>query len=145
MYQARTARLQDNRTFAKVREVGKRKGRPRFGLPTEGIDVLIDDADHFLTSQLANLELWFPKVRPGGLYIIEDVYVGRFPWKGQGPDDIVPTNNTRCGNECFFTQRPADHPFLSNQPPAMRELLAGRNWFFSITGTHRGGGGSPRL
>ena len=66
------------------------------------------------------------------------------PWRhrGETDEDRIPHNNTNCGTQCFFPQRPADHPFLrpATQPRAMREALAGRQWFFSITGTHAGGG-----
>lgn len=37
-------------------------------------DVIIDDGDHSPASQLATLANLWPHVKPGGLYVIEDVY-----------------------------------------------------------------------
>ena len=99
---------------------------------------------HSLPAQATLFEQWFPRLRDGGLYVIEDIFVTPVPWRHKGNTDAdrIPHNNTNCGKLCFFPQRPADHPFLrpATQPPAMREALAGRQWFFSITGTHAGGG-----
>ncbi len=36
------------------------------------IDLAIDDASHFYDQTKASFKVAFPKVRPGGLYIIED-------------------------------------------------------------------------
>ena len=40
------------------------------------IDVIIDDGDHVDQSQLATLRNFWPLLRDGGLYIIEDIYPG---------------------------------------------------------------------
>lgn len=45
--------------FHALRELG-RGGRA--GLPTHDIDVLIDDADHFKSTQIANFRMWFPRL-----------------------------------------------------------------------------------
>lgn len=37
------------------------------------IDVIIDDGSHKLEEQLKSFEVLFPKLNPGGLYIIEDI------------------------------------------------------------------------
>jgi len=39
-----------------------------------GLDVLIDDASHLQRNQQANLGRLFPFVRPGGLYVVEDMH-----------------------------------------------------------------------
>jgi hypothetical protein len=46
----------------------------------EPIDVVIDDASHLYRQTRASFELLFPRVRPGGLYIIEDW--AWFHWRG---------------------------------------------------------------
>ena len=51
-------------------------------LPTEGIDIFIDDADHFKSTQLSMFEVWFPRVRDGGVYIIEDIFTTPTRWPG---------------------------------------------------------------
>jgi hypothetical protein len=39
---------------------------------SEPIDLVIDDASHRLAETTASFELLFPRLRPGGMYIIED-------------------------------------------------------------------------
>ena len=39
----------------------------------ESFDIIVDDGDHSLATQLKTLEVYGKKVRPGGLYIIEDI------------------------------------------------------------------------
>jgi len=38
----------------------------------QSLDLVIDDASHVLTPTIATFEMLFPKLRPGGLFIIED-------------------------------------------------------------------------
>lgn len=37
-----------------------------------GLDLVVDDASHMLSETLSSFEQFFPLLRPGGLYIIED-------------------------------------------------------------------------
>ena len=46
-----------------------------FGLYPDSIDILIEDASHAFGQQVALLKKCFPLVKPGGYYIIEDVYL----------------------------------------------------------------------
>lgn len=41
-------------------------------LPGGGIDLVIDDASHILGPTRTSFEVLFPRLRPGGLYVIED-------------------------------------------------------------------------
>ena len=52
------------------------------------VDVVIDDATHASPHQQAAFRAFFPKLRPGGLYIIEDL---RWQPPGIEPDDAVKT------------------------------------------------------
>lgn len=126
--------------FEELRELG----RSGVGLPTKDIDVLIDDADHFKSTQINNFQLWFPRLRDGGIYIIEDIFMTPVPWPGwNAPDNLVPSTNDKngpCKPHCYYPQRPAEHWLLSQQPPEMRRALENRSWFITITGTHAGGG-----
>ena len=64
------------------------------------------------------------------------------PWGGWNkPENLVPHNNTNCGRRCYLVQRPSDHPFLSQPPPALARVLEGRDWFFTITGSRPAQGG----
>jgi predicted O-methyltransferase YrrM len=49
------------------------------------IDLVVDDASHFYDQTKASFEIAFPKVRPGGLYIIED-WTWSFHASYQGAD-----------------------------------------------------------
>jgi len=40
-----------------------------------GFDVIIDDASHISKLSIRSFEILFPHVKPGGLYIIEDLHV----------------------------------------------------------------------
>ena len=68
-------------TFAQPREIGRTGvGLPQqvshtyctwlqlshVGFPLQEIDVVVDDADHFKSTQLHNLDIWFPRLRSGG-------------------------------------------------------------------------------
>ena len=117
-------------------------------LPTQ-VDLIIDDGSHRLRDQEATLLTLWERVRPGGFYIIEDLLVGALPWDASHARQ-VPTNNTQCGNECFFPQRIADHPLLHDRfellhrPTRLTDdvdaLMHDNDWFWVVTGVHKGGG-----
>ena len=135
------------------------------GLPIpDEVDVIIDDASHALAHQLVALEALWPKLRDGGFYIVEDLTIGALPWMrgAEGEDQVrrAPTNNTNCGHECHYVQRPSEHPFLkrliptladqsagnaalslgAHLPRAIERILDENAWFYTITGAHVGGG-----
>lgn len=37
-------------------------------------DIILDDGSHYLNDQIRAAQLWYDSVKPGGLYIIEDVW-----------------------------------------------------------------------
>lgn len=37
------------------------------------LDIVIDDGSHRIDDQLASFEILWPKIKPGGLYVIEDI------------------------------------------------------------------------
>lgn len=39
-----------------------------------GADIVIDDASHFSSKTIASFHTWWPHVRPGGLYVVEDTH-----------------------------------------------------------------------
>lgn len=45
----------------------------RFKAEVEGIDILVDDGGHIAYQQIATFEEMFPHLRPGGVYLCEDV------------------------------------------------------------------------
>lgn len=78
------------------------------------LEVIIDDASHALAHQLVALEALWPRLAPGGYYIVEDLTIGSLPWMkgaaGADQEARAPSNNTRqspqgsCGHECFYLQ-----------------------------------------
>lgn len=64
------------------------------------LDLVIDDASHFLDETRASFEVLFPRLRPGGVYIIED-----WSW-AHGPMDL-----------------PDDTPAFSPEREALTKLL----------------------
>ena len=54
-----------------------------------GFDVVIDDASHYLPSQLASFEIFYPMLRDGGIYVIEDVVPGNVERFKKLRDDVV--------------------------------------------------------
>jgi hypothetical protein len=120
-------------------------------LPAQ-IDIIIDDGSHrFLDQERTLLVLW-PKLRPGGYYIIEDMLVGALPWDAAHARQVPSNNSGSCGHECFFPQRIAEHPFMFDRfnynadSPSLRlkaetrEMLRKHDWFWVVTGQHKGGG-----
>jgi hypothetical protein len=49
------------------------------------LDVVVDDASHMYAPSLASFETLFPRLRPGGIYLIEDWAWAHHP-RFQGPD-----------------------------------------------------------
>tara|TARA_B100000683_G_scaffold200328_2_gene193604 strand:- start:703 stop:1722 length:1020 start_codon:yes stop_codon:yes gene_type:complete len=124
----------------------------RANLP-KSAQLIIDDGSHAMRDQEATLELLWPTLSEGGLYIVEDVFVGALPWRMSHAQD-APTQNSNCGHECFFPQRPAEHPLFVDRfnvggrdvsaRPALRnattKIMQENDWFWVLTGMHQGGG-----
>lgn len=118
-----------------------------------GVDLIIDDGSHRIRDQEATLALLWPHLAPGGLYIIEDIFVGALPWDPFHARD-APTQNSGCNHECYYPQRLSEHPLLYDRfkvggraiasRPALfnstRDVLAQNDWFWTVTGMHQGGG-----
>lgn len=119
----------------------------------ESFDLVIDDASHLWTQQVKSFYRWWPRLKEGGLYVIEDMlmwqqeHVAMF---GGSRRDVIPNENKNCdaptqehpAGECFFPQRPADHPLLDpkKMPSEFRDLIESKSWYWTITGVRQGGG-----
>ena len=135
-------------------DASNREQLERVQVPEE-LDIIIDDGSHKFKDQEATLHTLWPRLKPGGFYIVEDMLVGALPWSAEHAEQ-VPTANSECGHECFFPQRLAEHPFLFDRfghmkagsaarrgaalSSASRALLAASDSFWVVTGVHRGGG-----
>ena len=114
----------------------------------DNMDMILDDGSHRFQDQRATLELLWEKLAPGGYYIIEDILVGSLPWD-TSHKFAVPSSNQNCGNECFFPQKPSEHPFMydrfgtlqkeSRLGPIVEDIMNRNDWFWTITGVHKGG------
>jgi hypothetical protein len=60
----------------------------RFGFGFESMDVIIDDGDHYQPSNVLTLGAWWPYLRPGGVYCVEDVATGANHKNRYGGGDI---------------------------------------------------------
>ena len=47
-----------------------RSWKPKFG--KHPLDLVVDDASHLLEPSIASFNLLFPRLRPGGVYVLED-------------------------------------------------------------------------
>ena len=81
---------------------------------------------------------------------MEDLLVGALPWD-EAHKFQVPTSNAGCGRECFFPQKPAEHPLMfdrfaqysknaSRLQNTTTHILRHNDWFWVLTGVHQGGG-----
>ena len=43
------------------------------GWPAPLLDIVVDDASHDPVKTEASFRLWYPRVRPGGVYVVEDI------------------------------------------------------------------------
>ena len=124
----------------------------RVALPPQ-LDIILDDGSHRYLDQQRTLHTLWPRLRPGGFYIVEDMLVGALPWDKEHAKQ-VPSSNADCGLECFFPQRLAEHPFLFDRfghlkgnlrpavplEPRTQDLMRHSDWFWVVTGVHQGGG-----
>jgi len=74
-------------------------------LNTKQFDIILDDGDHYHESQLKTLRNFYPYVKQGGIYIIEDIYPGSLVTTnhnlvkeivGGDPFFFVGINNNQC-------------------------------------------------
>jgi len=57
-----------------IGDQGDRNFWRRFKQEVEGIDIVIDDGGHLLEQQIVTFEELLPHLRPGGVYICEDIH-----------------------------------------------------------------------
>lgn len=126
----------------------------RASLPAESsAQLIVDDGSHRMQDQDVTLGLLWDRLSPGGVYVIEDVFVGALPWSKEH-GNLVPSKNYGCGHECYYPQRLSEHPFMfdrfdvggvetkrhANLSAASRRIFEENDWFWVVTGVHQGGG-----
>lgn len=76
-------------------------------------DIVIDDASHLSSKTIGSFQAWFPLLKPGGIYAVEDVHTSYDPaWGGQHEanenPDLAPAANVRGQTAMQFLKRLAD-------------------------------------
>ena len=54
-----------------------------------GFDIIIDDASHLSSKTIESWKTWWPYLKPGGLYVVEDTHGAYHDWY-YGPDEANP-------------------------------------------------------
>lgn len=114
---------------------------------TEEFDVIIDDADHGLDTQCELLSLSWDRLKNGGTYIIEDLFLGTLPWgpsAGRRRRFLWPrysgfSNSPQRG---YLPKIPQDLSLLnrSELPSSVIGILEDNSHFFVITNVSEDGG-----
>jgi hypothetical protein len=98
------------------------------------MDIIIDDGGHQMMQQKASFWMYFPRVKPGGLYVIEDLHTSYWPSYG-GPNyrgsettmemltDFVDTVN-RHGAEEYPGRRGGAEAPEWDPPPIERDIAS---------------------
>ena len=87
-------------------------------------DVIIDDGCHKHACQIETLNIFWPRLRPGGLYIVEDMW-------------LQPSRENGRRISGFSAHRPERHPLLNHAligNNATRRLLQTNTWAWLVSG-----------
>lgn len=93
----------------------------------EPIDLVVDDASHRLDETRASFDILFPRVRPGGQYVIED-WNWEHVWQARLHEELAkPDSPVRAAFDQHATARPASRSPAPLSTFVM-ELLLARAW-----------------
>ena len=116
-------------------------------VPPQPFDIIIDDGDHVPETQIETLRSHWRNLTDGGLYIIEDLFVGAFPWGGRGSKRTFSLRLPYRGYYGapwfkFLPHQPQDIAFVNRQdlPADICQILDENDHFFPISNVSRGGG-----
>lgn len=83
---------------------------------TGNYDVVIDDASHVSSLTIASFKILWPMLKPGGLYVVEDLHSSYHPWYfGAAEANEDPAMGERAGTAMGFFKRLADEPFYQGK------------------------------
>jgi glycosyltransferase involved in cell wall biosynthesis len=86
-------------------------------------DIIVDDGSHILENQFKTLRNFYPFLKNGGLYVVEDVAHNGLAKQTERIREI-------CGDNAFFAAGPEQNPFVLTKRPAgqpISKLLSGRD------------------
>lgn len=116
-------------------------------LPDVMFDIMIDDSNHVTDTQIKTLLAHWPRLSNGGLYIIEDLFVGTLPWGGEASrmswSFLWPySGQSRSPARPIFPRHPQDIFFLhqKNMPKEVAAILDANEHFFTISSVSTDGG-----
>ena len=99
---------------------------------SHGIDIFIDDGSHFQHDMIITFEYIFPKINPGGLYIIEDIstketLVAGHSWWGKDDEptieDCVEETIIRLKDQGILTNKYLDQDKISSLTDSVDHVL----------------------
>jgi len=83
----------DPRISVVIGDAGEPETARKIGRIAETFDIVIDDGSHLSGDIIRSLALYFPRLKGGGLYIIEDLHCSYWPTFGGGLYDDFSANN----------------------------------------------------
>ena|ERR1700733_2826628 len=92
---------------------------------SEPIDLVIDDASHLYWPSRTSFEIIFPRLREGGLYIIED-------WQWAHIDQPQYQNGTTFGDEPALTNFIFELLMVYGSTPGIFWNIVVRDWFIAV-------------
>tara|TARA_S200000501_G_C20786826_1_gene727588 strand:- start:584 stop:1396 length:813 start_codon:yes stop_codon:yes gene_type:complete len=78
-------KLEDNNIKIYIGSQNDKKFLKEFADSVEDLDIIIDDGGHTMEQQLNSFKILFPKVKDGGVYIVEDIESSYQNMYGGGP------------------------------------------------------------
>ncbi len=78
-------------------------------------DLIIDDGGHTMAQQQVSLAMLFPHVRPGGIYILEDLQTSFSPYIGIARHGVVQSQYSTGIDECHCTSYQLVETFVKQQ------------------------------
>lgn len=116
-------------------------------VPPQRFDIIIDDGDHVPETQIETLRSHWGNLTDGGLYIIEDLFVGAIPGGGRASKRTFSLRLPYRGyygspSFTYLPHQPQDIAFVNRQhlPADICQILDENEHFFPISNVSRDGG-----
>ena len=93
----------------------------------ELLDIIIDDGSHRFHDQETMLLTLWPRLRPGGFYVVEDVLVGALPWDENHAKQVPRAILAQCCAILVTRRRRLLRSRCRRQTPAARTSASSRS------------------
>ncbi|MFK0692079.1 class I SAM-dependent methyltransferase [Mesorhizobium sp. IMUNJ 23033] len=74
--------FQDNRIAVFIGDANSAETRKAILADTATFDIIVDDGSHIVSDVIESFALYFPSIKPGGAYVVEDLHTSY--WEGFG-------------------------------------------------------------